>query len=290
MRFFLRNVIIFLALLFPFSCLAFSVSPAVVDVAFPIDGSVVTQVFSLTNTQEVAQTYVAKVQEVTFTADGSIAGFSDVSSDIGAVVDPSQVTVLSGGTQTFTVTFTHSDVVTSAQIFALFLTEKGGDHQEVSDAFAALLFPQGIASSSLPSLRIDAFTFIDDGGDIRAVAQLTNTSDVLVRPASMLIGQDRFGKEIGRWVFAPDAGRLPVGTTRVVSDILPLTSLGFWHVGGDVTFTLLSIPDTGGDVQRASITFFTYPGIGIWIVGGAVLLFGVGIVVFFFKKRGILRS
>jgi hypothetical protein len=292
MRLFFRSfVAVFLGFLFPFFCFGFSVTPPVADITLSSDGSLVTQVFSLTNSHEFSRDYTAKVQEVTFTSDGSIASFRDVSYDIGVSVEPESVAVPSRASQTFTVSFAHPDMITVSQVFALVLTEEGGAGQEVTDAFAALLFPQGVVTSAMPVFRIDAFTFFQDGEDVRAAARFTNTGEVLVRPVSIIVTENRFGHEIGRFAFVQDAGRLPVGTTRVVSDVISLDSLGFWHVGGDVTFTLLSIPDVGGEVQRATITFFTYPGLGVWIVGGAIFIFIIVVTVLLFrKKRGILRA
>lgn len=289
----MRGIAVFLLAFFfssiPVSCFAFSVSPSVADVSFATSGEV-TQIFSVVNTQDVAQTYDARVQTVLFAADGSIGSFADVASGIQVSVDPREAVIAPGESGVFTVTFLGPQHVSSSDVFALILTENSTDSQEVSDAFAALIFPQGIASEDPGSLRIDAFTFLRDGADIRAVAQLTNTSEVLVRPVSLLVAQDGFGHEIGRFAFAQNAGRLPVGTTRVVSDVVSFSALGFWHLGGDVTFTLLSIPDTGGVVQQATLVFFTYPGMGVWIVGGVFLFFLLGIFLLLVKRRGILRS
>lgn len=280
----------FLGFLAPSFCFAFSVTPPVADIALSSDGSPVTQIFSLTNLYDFSRDYTAEVQEVAFTSDGSIASFRDVPDDVGVSVDPDYSVVPSAGTQAFTVSFAHPDMITASQVFALVLTEGGDPGQEVTDAFAALLFPQGVVTSVSPMFRIDAFTFFQDGGDVRATAQFTNTGEVLVRPISIILAEDRLGRELGRFAFVQDAGRLPVGTTRVVSDVIPLGSLGLWHVGGDVTFTLLSVPDVGGEVQQATITFFTYPGLGIWIVGSVIFLFVIiATIILIRKRRGILR-
>ncbi len=291
--FFLRFVFFFsLFSFFPFVTFAFEVSPSVVDVSFGGDISEVTQVFSVFNTFGDVRVYTAEVQEVIFAADGSIAGFSSISSEIDASVSPSFVSLNPATEQSFTVRFAHPEAVTADQVFALVVHERRTQDDELVSGFVALVFPQDISGTLQGSLRIDAFAVTPSFAEhtLEISAQFTNTSDVLVRPTSMIVISNRFGTELGRLAFSPFAGRLPVGTTRRVSDVFPLFDFGFWHVGGPVTFTLLTAPFAGGAVQRASVHVSTNLGSGIFLVSVCFLFFLVGLVVFWVKKRGILRS
>lgn len=294
-RVFFRRVALFSSLLFfffPSLVFAFEVSPSVVDLSFGEDVSEVTQVFSIINTFDEVRLYEARVQQVTFASDGSIASFSDISSEIGATVSPPFAEVNPALEQTFTVTFTHPEVVTADQVFALVIRERSTQGDELLSGFVALVFPQDILGASTPSFRIDAFTVVPsvEQNALEAFAQFTNTGSVLARPASIIVVSNRFGRELGRFAFASYEGRLPVGTTRVVSDLLPPPDFGFWHVGGPVTFTLLSVPVEGGEVQGASVKISSSVGVGILLIGALLVFFGSCLVVFLLKKRGILRS
>lgn len=273
-------------LFLPFPCLAFTVSPAVVDVPFVAQERVV-QVFSIVNTTERVQTYVVEIQEVFFAQDGNVSSFADSDPRLGAFVDVPRLSLAPGAEGMITVTFSFPEMVSPSDVFGLVLTEQEGDAQDLSSGFVALLFPTGI-TSDVPAFRIDAFTVVEDGHDLRVVGQFTNTGTILARPASFVVVHDRFAHEISRFVFAEHEGRLPVGTTRVFSEALPF-SFGFFHLGGDVTFTLWSFAEGSDDVQRASVVLATRPGLGIFfIAGGFVFLLFVAII--FFYRRGILRS
>jgi hypothetical protein len=292
MRIFLQSVcasiFFFLASLVPLFCFAFEVSPAVSDISF--SGDDVTQVISVKNTDADARLYRAEVQEVYFAPDGTIAEFVPPAVDLGAAVTPTYGEITTGGEQLFTVSFLHPEYVLPDDVFALVVYEQQQATQ-VAGGFIALLFPSDFFQDAPGSFRIDAFQVFFDEAGIQGVAQMTNTSDVLVRPTSMIIVTDVFGRELGRFAFAAYEGRLPVGTTRVVHDVFPFTGFGFWHVGGRVNFTLLSVGDgEGGEIQHASVTLETFPGKGMMaIVCGIAVLFMVGIILW--KKRtGILRS
>lgn len=276
---------------FPFFAFAFEVSPSVIDVSFGEGISEVTQVFSIVNTLDEVRLFEARVQQVTFASDGGIAAFTDISSEVGARVSPPVVEVNPAAEQTFTVTFTHPEFVTADQVFALVVQERSQEGEELLSGFVGLIFPQDVAEALPGSFRIDAFTVApsSEEGALEAFVQFTNTGSVLVRPASVIILTNRFGTEIGRVAFASHEGRLPVGTTRVVSDLLPSPDFGFWHMGGPVTFTLLSLPAEGGEVQQASIQVPTRMGKGILFSGVLFVFLGACLVIFFFKKRGILR-
>lgn len=269
---------------------AFAVSPSVADVFFSHTLDSVEQIFSLTHTEEQLKTYTAEVRLVVFSEDGNIQDLLEASSDIELSVFPRLAHVLPGSEQLFTVTFGAPSRVTSDQVFALILREQNSDDQQLTPGFIALIFPEGIENHSTASFRIDAFTVGFVEGKIQAITQFTNTGSALIKPQSILIAEDIFGRELFRSVFAEYEGRLPVGTTRVISDPLPVPDFGFWHVGGDVTFSLLSVASGGGDVQQASVTFSTIPGLGVFVVGGCVATFFVSGMVFLKRKRGILHS
>jgi len=273
----------------PFGCFAFTVSPSVIDVPFTSEEPVV-QVISVTNTTAIVQTYEARIQEVFFAEDGSIASFADVDSRVGVSVDESHLQLEPGVEGAFAVTFSHPEAVASSQVFGLLITEYGGDVQQISGGFVALLFPEKVVTDELLSFRIDLFTVVQEHDDIRVVAQFANTGDVLVRPSSIIVVTNQFDREIERFVFADHEGRLPVGTARVFSENLPFDSFGVFHLGGEVTFTLLSLAEGGGEVQRASAVLATRPGIGIFYIAGILsVLLLVGFV-FLVKRRGILRA
>lgn len=291
-RAFFSVVILFCLEFFPLTVAAFEVSPSVVDASFATGVSEVTQVFSLVNTSEQVRLYEAELQFVSFASDGSIAGFSDIPSDFDVLVSPPIAEVASGAEQVFTVVFSHPEQVAADQVFALLVQEQNLQGGEVLSGFVALLFPQDVLQVLPGSFRIDAFAVVpsSDEDSLEALAQFTNTGSVLVRPASIIIVSNRFGTEIGRFVFASNEGRLPVGTTRTVSDTLFSPDFGFWHVGGPVTFTLMSVPVEGGDVQWASVELATGFGMGVLLSGILFIFLGACFVVFLFKKRGILRS
>lgn len=283
----------FVAFIFvlPGTCFAFEASPSVSDLSFSEGTGEVTQLISVFNTEVDQKTYEAVVKLVNFASDGSIAGFSDVPRAVGASVSPGIVEVPAGTEQVFTVLFSYPEKVTSDQVFGLVISEKGLENQQLSSAFVALMFPEGVASAdSENSFRIDAFTIVFAEDVLQAVAQFTNTGDVVVKPASIIIAQDIFGRELARSVFADQSGRLPVGTTRIVTDMLPYDHFGFWHVGGRVSFSLLSVADGGGAVQQASVELDTIPGMGVIVAAVCVALFFVGGIIFLLRRRGILRS
>lgn len=283
------GVLSVLSFLLPFSASAFTVSPSVVDFTVPSDGSSVSQVVSLLNTTDIEQTYEAKVQEVFFAEDGSIASFAEVDRRIGASVDVSRLTLLPGEEGALTIAFAHPEEIRSSHVFGLVITEKNGEVDQLSQAFVVLFFPEGALSETLPMFRIDLFTILREGKDFVGVAQFTNTGEALVRPASLIVVTDRFHNEIGRYAFAQYEGRLPLGTSRTISSMLPFSSFGWWHPGGDVTFTLLSVADGGNEVQQASVVYATRPGVGVLFVGALIILFGSIFVLFLWKRRGILR-
>lgn len=291
-RAFFSVAILFCFGFFPLTVAAFEVSPSVVDVSFATGVSEVTQVFSLVNTSDQVRLYEAELQLVSFAPDGSIVGFSDIPSDFDAVVSPPIAEIAPGVEQVFTVVFPHPEQVAADQVFALLAQEQSLQGGEILSGFVALLFPQDVAQTLPGSFRIDAFAVVpsSDEDSLEVLAQFTNTGGTLVRPASIIIVSNRFGTEIGRFVFASHEGRLPVGTTRTISDTLFSPDFGFWHVGGPVTFTLMSVPVEGGDVQQASVELATGFGAGVLFGGIFFIFLGACLVVFLFKKRGILRS
>lgn len=283
----------FVAFIFalPGACFAFEVSPSVSDLSFSESTGEVTQLISVFNTEVDQKMYEAVVKLVNFASDGSISGFSDVPRAVGASVSPGIIEVPAGTEQVFTVLFSYPEKVTSDQVFGLVISEKGLENQQLSSAFVALMFPEGAASvDSEHSFRIDAFTIVFADDVLQAVAQFTNTGDAVVKPTSIIIAQDIFGRELARSVFADQASRLPVGTTRVITDALPYDHFGFWHVGGPVSFSLLSVADGGGAVQQASVELDTIPGIGVVVVVACVALLFIGGIIFLLKRRGILRA
>ncbi len=287
---FIKKILLFIALiLFPHPCFAFEVSPSVVDISFS-QSTEVLQDFFVINTDNVQKIYEAEVKLVTFAPNGSISALSDIPESLEANVSPRTALVDAGVKQQFIITFLHPEKVTADQVFAVALYERGDVDTEVSGGFVTLLFPTDVVPEAQPSFRIDAFTVIPTDGGFRGIMQLTNTGDALVKPISVIFVHDMFGREIGRFVFADHEGRLPVGTTRVISDVLPFADFGLWHVGGRVTFDLDSVAVQGGEAQYASITLGTMPGKGVLFLAGGIVLLLVGVVVFFIKKRGILRS
>lgn len=277
---------------FPVGCFAFEASPSVSDLSFSESEDTVTQVISVLNTEASQKTYEARLVLVAFASDGSIADFFDVPHDIDAHVFPEFAEVSASAEQAFTVEFSHPEKITADQVFGLVIHEQGLENQELSSAFVALIFPRNAALTDVKnSFRIDAFTIVSVENVFQAIAQFTNTGDVVIKPTSILVARDMFGRELFRSVFADQVGRLPVGTTRVIADVLPYNHFGFWHVGGPVLFSLLSVADDGGGfVQQASVEFMTTPGNGV--IGAVVcaVLFFIGGMVFFWKRRGILRA
>ncbi len=292
--FFRRKAISFFivcAFFFPAACFAFEVSPSVSDISFFEVSEEITQVISVVNTGIDKKTYEVEVKLVDFASDGSIVGFSDVPSVVGVYVFPEVAEVLANTEQVFTVEFSYPEKVTADQVFGLVIHEKGLGNQQLSSAFVALMFPKDVPLADVENFfRIDAFTIISLEGALQAVAQFTNTGGAVVKPTSILIAQDIFGRELVRWVFADQAGRLPAGTTRIVTDMLPYDHFGFWHVGGPVSFSLLSVANGGGAVQQASVELVTIPGAGVIAGAVCVALFFVGGVTFLLKRRGILRT
>lgn len=288
-----QNVCFFVFLFFfflsPFACLAFSVSPSVSDVSFFGDQDEVSQLISVVNTDTVERRYSAELVLLSFASDGSISDFSDVSRDLEVDVFPKNAQVPAGAEQIFTVIFSRPERVTSDQVFGLLLHERGALDEQVSPAFVALLFPQlDEFSAPLASFRIDAFSVSPVDAGLQAVVQFTNTGTVVVRPSSFIIARNIFGRELARSVFVEQSGRLPVGTTRVFVESLPYTDFGFWHVGGPVSFSLLSFVEGSHMSAQASVHFFTFPGLGVIICAVSFVIFFVGTVLFFLKKRGIL--
>lgn len=282
----------FLALCFfvPQISHAFEIFPPVADVSFADGTQVIEQIFSVTHNESQPKTYEASVHVVTFFEDGSIDDLEEAPSSLSLDVSPASAVVLPGAEQMFTVTFGNSSLVTSEQVFALVLEERGNDDDRVSAGFIALLFPEDVQNTGNALFRIDAFSavFADDG--LRAVAQFTNTGTALVKPRSLIVVHDVFGRELFRGVFAEHEGRLPVGTTRIVSDTLSFVDFGVWHVGGFVDVSLFSLASVDGEMQYASIKRFTFPGVGILGSALFVFLLCVGAAVFLWKKRGILRA
>lgn len=283
----------FLALFFlivPQISNAFEVSPTVADVSFADTSHSIEQIFSVTHREQEVKTYVAEVRLVVFSEDGSIQDLVEVPADIELSVSPLLAEVLPESEQIFTVTFGAPLRVSPDQVFALVLREQGGDDQQLTSGFIALMFPEDLEEQALGSFRIDAFTVGFVERELRAVAQFTNTGDVLLKPQSLVVVEDFFGRELFRGVFAAHEGRLPVGTTRVIFDVLPVVDFGFWHIGGEVTFSLLSVASPESDVQQAVVTLATIPGNGVLGIVGCAVLSCVGGIVFLWRKRGILRS
>ncbi|MEK9156991.1 MAG: hypothetical protein AAB448_02570 [Patescibacteria group bacterium] len=275
----------------PSACFAFDVLPSVSDVSFSAEMGEVTQLISVFNRGVDQKMYDAEIQLIIFAPDGSIAGFSDVPSVIGASVSPKIAEVPADTEQVFTVVFSHAEQVTPDQVFGLVIHERELEYQQLSSAFVAFIFPEGVASAGFEaSFRIDAFSVTLTEGVLQGVVQFTNTGTVVAKPTSIILAQDMFGRELARSVFAEQTGRLPVGTTRVIVDVLPYDHFGFWHVGGPVSFSLLSVVDEGGVVQWASVELFTTPGKGVIAVMACSALFFAGGAIFLLKRRGILQA
>lgn len=272
----------------PVQTYALEVSPAIVDLSFSPEQGPVTQTFTLSVPEDDQKTYTALLQRVVFAPDGTIQDFFAIDAALGA-----SVTTLNGDhseDQSFSVLFTHPELVAPDDVFGLVITEDAVRDRQISPGFIALIFPEHLLGDTPGTFRIDALTAALEHHELRVFAQFTNTSSVLVKPVSLILIQDMFGRELFRGVFAPHEGRLPVGTTRVVQDIFSHIDFGVWHVGGKVSLTLMSIGGEGGEVQQASVVVRTFPGkgfIGISLSIGVLLL--IVVCAFLIKRRGILQ-
>lgn len=267
---------------------AFQVSPSVIDADFsgivPID-----ELVSVKNDDELPHQYKASLKKVSFASDGTISSFPDISFDFGVSVSPESMVISSGDEGMYTVTFAHPERISANDVFALLIEEQDAEHQNISGSIATLFFPEAVAEPVSPMFRIDALSASLGEGEMNVETQFTNTGNVFVRPASLLVAKDMFGREIFQSVFAQNEGRLPVGTTRTVSDSIATSFFGPWHIGGEVTLTLVSVPVQGGPMEQASVRIETWPGVGVLSVALG-LICAMGIFIFFFKKRGILKT
>ena len=279
---------VFIVFCTPLQGRAFQVSPSVIDSDFSGIAPVV-ELISVKNDDVLSHRYKALLKKVSFASDGTIASFSDISLDVGVSVSPGDLIVSSGDEGIYTVTFAHPEQIFANDVFALLVEERDVESQNISGSIATLFFPEAVAEPVSPMFRIDALGASMGEGELSVKAQFTNTGNVFVRPASLLVVKDVFGREIFQGVFAQNEGRLPVGTTRTVSDSIVTSFLGPWHLGGGIALTLVSVPVQGGSVERASVRIETWPGIGVLSVASGLLCV-LGIFVFFFKKRGILRT
>jgi hypothetical protein len=280
---------LFFLFAFPFCGKAFEVRPAVVDIVFPPDSPEVTQTISVKNIDDADKLYEASMRRVTFAPDGSIAALQEVNGQDEVSLSPSFFPLSSQAEGAFTVTFSSPGRISHDRVFGLLITEKDVLGQEISGAFVVLLFPEP-SPDAVRHFRIDAFSVLPKEDGLEGIVQLSNLGETLVKPALVLVVTDKTGKEIDRFVFAEHEGRLPVGTSRVITDTLLLRDFGWWHPGGDLTFRLLATSGAGDEVQQAVVRLSSQVGMGYWILGALLfLLFGGG-VVFLRKKQGILSA
>ncbi len=283
-RFVLFAHIFFLSLfLFAPSVFAFEVTPSVIDVPrnYLDDFS---QVITVKNLMPDTRMYEAKLHAVSLNEQGIVSGLREIPPSELYSLQPALLSLRSGEEGAFSFSLLRE---ISEFPLGLLITEKSFSGEQVIGSFLVLFFLEP-SEDAVSAVRIDALSAQPDAEHVRIVAQVSNIGDVFMKPRMLVHFSDEQGRDLGSFPFLPHGGRLPVGTTRTLSESYPLPDLGLWNLGKDVIvrFSLISLQ---GDVlEEAHVRYATSFGRGYFIFIAIIPVFLVGLFLFFRKKRGIL--